>query len=77
MTFASGIFLFSFDAPVSHLLKISDLLPSSKSVNPIGSIQDVHRTPTNRIVVHLVLHCVCARTMFLPELARNAPKTVE
>ena len=26
---------FSFDAPASHLLKISDLLPSSKSVNPI------------------------------------------
>jgi len=28
-------FSFSFDAPASHLLKISDLLPSSKSVNPI------------------------------------------
>jgi len=28
---------FSFDAPASHLLKISDLLPSSKSVNPIES----------------------------------------
>ena len=27
--------IFSFDAPASHLLKISDLLPSSKSVNPI------------------------------------------
>jgi len=26
---------FSFDAPESHLLKISDLLPSAKSVNPI------------------------------------------
>ena len=26
---------FPFDAPKSHLLKISDLLPSVKSVNPI------------------------------------------
>jgi len=31
--------LFSFDAPASHLLKISDLLPSSKSVNPINSFE--------------------------------------
>jgi len=32
---ATVLVLFSFDAPASHLLKISDLLPSSKSVNPI------------------------------------------
>jgi len=31
---------FSFDAPASHLLKISDLLPSSKSANPIITILD-------------------------------------
>jgi len=36
-------FSFSFDAPASHLLKISDLLPSAtsyaKSVNPISLAQ--------------------------------------
>jgi len=34
-TSCPAFFAFSGDAPASHLLKISDLLPSSKSVNPI------------------------------------------
>ena len=34
---------FSFDAPMSHLLKISDLLPSSKSVNPINFLRQFLR----------------------------------
>jgi len=41
--------IFSFDAPASHLLKISDLLPSSKSVNPINSKYDYNKSNLHRL----------------------------